>query len=95
MRIMLLNDKDSRKKFLRVRRLINKNERGKHQYRSTMDNVKCSVLLTGQKSSFIRNHLTPYSAITKGYCQGAFQYVISKLWNSLHNYFIFISCNVV
>ena len=32
------------------------------------------------------NLLTPYSAITKGYGQRAFQYPIPKLWNSLPNH---------
>ena len=47
-----------------------------------LDIVKSYQAARNLRSSSI-NLLTPYSAITKGYGQRAFQYAIPKLWNSL------------
>ena len=47
-----------------------------------LDIVKSYQPARNLRSSSI-NLLTPYSAITKGYGQRAFQYAIPKLWNSL------------
>ena len=49
-----------------------------------LDIVKSYQPARNLRSSSI-NLLTPYSAITKGYGQRAFQYAIPKLWNSLPN----------
>ena len=50
-----------------------------------LDIVKSYQPARNLRSSSI-NLLTPYSAITKGYGQRAFQYAIPKLWNSLPNH---------
>ena len=50
-----------------------------------LDIVKSYQPARNIRSSSI-NLLTPYSAITKGYGQRAFQYAIPKLWNSLPNH---------
>ena len=50
-----------------------------------LDIVKSYQPTRNLRSSSI-NLLTPYSAITKGYGQRAFQYAIPKLWNSLPNH---------
>ena len=50
-----------------------------------LDIIKSYQPARNLRSSSI-NLLTPYSAITKGYGQRAFQYAIPKLWNSLPNH---------